>query len=140
MRLPFMADVIIFIFSTQFQKQKCFAHVVRLIFLLTCKKKFQWQLLQAKKIHCRDRSSKLYFSKGMKNNPPRSNFHCCGYHKCYLRKPKSQKHNYPIQSNAYLGRSIFEYYLKSMDLFQITVYQISNVTGSKILQKQNRIK
>ena len=27
-----------------------------------------------------------------------------------------------------------------MDLFQITVYQISNITGSKSLQKQNRIK
>ena len=31
-------------------------------------------------------------------------------------------------------------YLESMDLFQITVYQISKITGSKSLQKQNRIK
>ena len=40
MRLPLMADVVIFILSTQFQKRKRFAHFIRLIFLLTCKKKF----------------------------------------------------------------------------------------------------
>ena len=48
-------------------------------------------------------------------------------------KPKTQKYNYPIQSNAYLSRRIFEYYL--MDLFQITVSQVSNITGSKSRQK-----
>ena len=57
-----------------------------------------------------------------------------------LKKTEKLEINYRIQSNAYLGRSIFEYYLKSMDLFQITVYQISNITGSKSLQKQNGIK
>ena len=94
-----------------------------------------------KNIHCKGRTSKLNFSKEIQNNPPGSNFHCYGYHKCYLRKPKKLEIQlYPIQSNAYLGRNIFEYYLESMDLFQITVYQISNITGSKGVQKQNRIK
>ena len=44
-----MPDVIIFFFSTQFQKRKRFAHFIRLILLLTCKKKFQWQPFRAKK-------------------------------------------------------------------------------------------
>ena len=33
---------------------------------------------------------------------------------------------------------MFEYYLKPMDLFQKTVYQISNITGSK--SKKNKTK
>ena len=83
------ADVVIFFFSTHFQKLKRFAHFIRLILLHTCKNKFQWQPFSAKRIYCKGRSSKLYFSKGIQNNPPRSNFHCYSYHKCYLRKPKS---------------------------------------------------
>ena len=31
---------------------------------------------------------------------------------------------------------MFEYYLKPMDLFQKTVYQISNITGSKSKKKK----
>ena len=57
-----------------------------------------------------------------------------------LKKTEKLEINYWIQSKPYLDRSIFKYYLKSMDLFQITVYQITNITGSKTLQKQNRIK
>ena len=76
MSLPFMADIATFFFSAQFQKWKHFAHFVRLILLLTCKKIFQWQTFQAKKIHSKDRNSKLYFSKGIQNNLSRSNFHC----------------------------------------------------------------
>ena len=139
MSLPFMADVIIFFFSIQFQKWKRFAHFIQLILPLTCKKNSNGSRFR-QKVHCKDRSSRLYFSKGMQNNPPHSNFHCFSCHKCYLRKRKSWEYNYPIQSNAYLGRSIFEYYLKSMDLFQMTVYQISNIIGSKSPQKRNIIK
>ena len=58
-----------------------------------------------KKYHCKDRSSKLFLSKGTQNNLPRSNFHCCGYHRCYLRKPKKLKNNYLMQSNAHLVRA-----------------------------------
>ena len=142
--LPLMADVVIFFFSTQFHKLKRYINFIRLIQLLLQKPlrflNSSGRRFRQKNIHCKDCSSKLYFSKGIQNNRRRSNFHCYGYHKCYLRKPKGQKYNYPIQSNAYLGRSTFEHYLESKGLFQIKVYQISNIIGSKSLQKQNRIK
>ena len=77
MSLPFMADVVIFYFSIQFQKWKRFAHFIWLILLLTCKNLCgYWILMVAisgkKKIHCKDCSSKLYFSKGIQSNLPRS--------------------------------------------------------------------
>ena len=43
------ADVVIFFFSTHFQKLKRFAHFIRLILLHTCKNKFQLQPFSAKK-------------------------------------------------------------------------------------------
>ena len=77
MSLPFMADVVIFYFSIQFQKWKRFVHFIWLILLLTCKNLCgYWILMVAisgkKKIHCKDCSSKLYFSKGIQSNLPRS--------------------------------------------------------------------
>ena len=79
-------------------------NVLHILFDLFCfslaKRNSNDSCFKQKKIHCKDRGSKLYFSKGIKNNPARSNFHCYGYHNCYLKNPKS--YNYPIQSNAYL--------------------------------------
>ena len=139
-----MADVFTFFFSTQFHRLKRYTNFIRLILLLLHKPmrflNSNGRRFRQKNIHYKDCSSKLYFSKGIQNNRPRSNFHCYGYHKCYLRKPKGSKYNYPILSNAYLGRTIFEYYLESKGHFQIKVYRISNIIGSKSLQKQNRIK
>ena len=140
MRLHFMADVIIFIFSTQFEKRKRFAHFVRLIFLLTCKKKFQWQLLQAKKFIAKTVALNYISRKVCRITHHTQIFTVTATTNATWENRKVRNIITWYRAIAYLGRSIFEYYLKSMDLFQITVYQISNITGSKSLQKQNRIK
>ena len=80
------------LFSTQFRKLKRYINFIRLILLLLHKPmrflNSSGRRFRQKNIHCKDCSSKLYFSKGIQNNQPRSNFYCYGYHKCYLRKPK----------------------------------------------------
>ena len=103
MSVPFMADVVIFYFSIQFQKWKRFAHFIWLILLLTCKNLCGYWILMvavsgkkksiAKTVALNCISPKVYRVTHQAQNQ-----------KYYLRKPNSKKYNYQIHSNAYLGR------------------------------------
>ena len=90
--LPFMINVMIFFFSTQFHMyifSSRYVHFIRLVLLFTCKKRMRF--LNSNGSRCKNRSSNFFFSTGIQNKPVCSNVHFYGYHKCYFEKTENLK-------------------------------------------------
>ena len=104
MSLSFITDVVIFFFFHSVSKVERFCTFYSNSFCFLLSKtyeviEFQWQPFQSKKKSIAKTVALNYISPKVYRAT-----HHAQNHKCYLRKPNSKKYNYPIQSNAYLGR------------------------------------